>query len=89
MKGQLSFIPGYKYEPPEPKEEAAEKRKYKRPIERFGKGPPGATCSECRHLFEMNQGKRTFFKCIKWIVSGSAATDIRKSGQACGQFERK
>lgn len=88
MKGQLSFIPGYKYEPPDQKEAEAKNKKYTRPIEKFGKGPAGMKCGDCKYLIA-TQYSRTYFKCARWIVSGSAATDIRKSGQACGQFERR
>ena len=52
---------------------------------RFGRGPEGATCGGCQHLQAAGY-RRTYFKCGRYGVSMSAATDWRKKWPACGAF---
>ena len=46
----------------------------------------GYTCGRCDHL--LNSGRnRPIFKCAKFGISRSEATDWRAKWQACGLFE--
>ena len=47
------------------------------------------TCGECRHLKHLQVGKRSVYKCERYGISGSAATDWRKSYVACRNFNKK
>jgi hypothetical protein len=81
MSKQISFIEGYEYEPPPPTA-----HRYKRPIELYGKGPPGKTCKTCEHLFIRRYGNK-YFKCDKWVISNCTTTDIHLKDPACGAYE--
>ena len=85
MKDQISFIPGYQYEEPAPVNAGAEARRYKRPVEKYGPGPQGKTCRDCKHLLNRFC---TYKKCAEWIKSASSATDIRLKDPACGKFQQ-
>lgn len=86
MKDQLSMIEGYEYDPPSPMQLASENRKFKKPVEMFGLGPTGKTCKTCKHRFG-NTRNKTWYKCEKWHISSSIATDIRLKWPACGKYE--
>lgn len=47
----------------------------------------GKTCKECNYCVGYTYGKRRWYKCTKWVVSNSKATDIRLKNKACKQFE--
>lgn len=86
MNNQLSFIPGYEYEPPEPRIGSLP---YKKPKEEYGPGPEGMTCKRCAHCLKIRYHDRIYYKCAEWIMSHSSATDIRMKWDACGRFEAK
>jgi hypothetical protein len=44
---------------------------------------PGQTCGSCEYC-EQHSYSRNYYKCSQWIVSASAATDIRLKNPACG-----
>lgn len=46
----------------------------------------GFTCGKCKHL--LSSGKNEpYFKCSRFGITASAATDWRKKWPACGLFE--
>lgn len=53
---------------------------------KFGKGPEGATCGQCEHLFVAGRPGKKFFKCDVYGASRSEASDFRKKWAACGKF---
>jgi hypothetical protein len=54
--------------------------------ERYGVNPLHI-CRDCKHM-RYKQFAKKYYKCALWVVSGSFATDIRVTQQACGQFEK-
>jgi hypothetical protein len=54
-------------------------------VRRFGPGPEGAVCRDCRwlHAFEYS---RVYYKCELRGISHGPATDHRVRWPACGQF---
>ena len=85
MKGQISMIPGYEYEPPEV---TSGREKMKRPQEMYGLANNGKTCKTCQHCGSYTQS-RTWYKCDQWSRSHSIATDIRLSWPACGRYKEE
>ena len=61
-------------------------RRYTRMQERHGI-LPGKTCKTCKHCIDCGYHGRTYYKCELWIMSNSAATDIRLKDAACGKYE--
>lgn len=52
----------------------------------YGPGPEGEKCGNCAHLHGFAMANK-WFKCVKYGVSGSPASDWRKKWPACGAFE--
>jgi len=48
---------------------------------------PGKACGDCKYFMRFGRPGRQYFKCKVWRTTGSAATDIRKSDQACGLWD--
>ena len=46
----------------------------------------GKTCGTCTNCVRYRIGKRSVFKCKSWIITSSAATDIRLKDSACGMY---
>ena len=46
------------------------------------------TCGDCRHLKHIQVGKRSVYKCECYGISGSVATDWKKSYVACKNFNK-
>ena len=44
------------------------------------------TCGTCANCVRYRVGKRSIFKCKRWIITSSAATDIRLKDCACGMY---
>ena len=57
-------------------------------IAAYGPGPEGKRCSDCVFL-EGRRYARTYYKCLKRLVTSSAATDHGKSFPACGAFKEE
>lgn len=70
-------------EPTEPKKQG--RNKYKTMQELYGV-KEGKTCKTCKHCIACGYG-RTYYKCELWIMSNSAATDIRLKNKACNKWE--
>ena len=47
----------------------------------------GETCKTCTHCIKCGYHGRTYYKCELWIISHSAATDIRLKNKACNKWE--
>ncbi len=86
MNGQISMIDGYEYEPKSPAEIGADKRRLIRPQDQYGLADNDKTCKTCRHLLIRQYGGK-YFKCQKWSLSSSMASDIRVSWPACKLYE--
>ena len=43
----------------------------------------GQVCGTCKHCRSIEYSKK-YYKCDAWILSNSAATDIRLKNKACG-----
>lgn len=50
-----------------------------------GPGPAGQTCGGCQHLVKIGY-HRTYFKCRRYGVTSSQASDWRAKWPACGAF---
>lgn len=87
IKNQISMIDGYSYEPPTPTEVANANKRHKKPQEMYGLKNNGETCRTCKHVYGFRQSKQ-YYKCEKWILSHSEATDIRLKWPACGKWEK-
>ena len=59
--------------------------RYRKMQEIHGK-TEGKTCGTCANCVRCVVGKRSVFKCKGWIVTSSAATDIRLKDPACGMY---
>lgn len=46
-------------------------------------------CGNCAYLIRYGYRSAVYFKCEKWAVTHSTATDKRKKDIACKLFERK
>ena len=57
-------------------------------VRKFGPGPIGRTCGDCAHLTAREYGRK-YFKCTRYRVSRSAASDWRKKWAACGLFRER
>lgn len=55
---------------------------------KFGRGPDGATCGGCDSLVTTGHNRR-YFKCERYRISGSEATDFRKRWPACGLWRQR
>ena len=88
MKNQISMIDGYEYESPTPTEQAAKSRRLVRPQDQYGLANNGKTCKSCKHLVCRRMG-RTYYKCTKWTLSCSCASDVRVKWQACKLYEQE
>lgn len=53
----------------------------------FGKGPEGARCKHCRHLFA-NCCSKTYYKCDLRPFTRGPGTDHKANWPACGKFEK-
>lgn len=74
------------YDPPSPREMAAQSRKLIRPQDQYGLADNGKTCKTCRYLVCRSQSAK-WYKCQKWRMSMSVATDIRLKWPACKLYE--
>lgn len=81
---QQSFIEGYAYEPDPPQ---VGRSKFRTMIQLHGSAPEGKKCKTCEHLCPVEYHGKHFYKCYKWKMSHSIATDIRLKQQACGQYK--
>lgn len=53
----------------------------------YGKGPDGAKCGDCTHLFARGDTAGTYYKCDLRRVTGGPGTDHRVRWPACGRFK--
>lgn len=60
-------------------------KKFKTMQEMFGL-MEGKQCKTCRHVVKWEWAK-VYYKCERWHLSKSAATDIRLKDPACGLYE--
>jgi len=58
------------------------------PMLKFGRGPAGKRCKECRHLFSKHYGN-TYHKCRFRFDTNGPGTDHRVNWAACVKFEQK
>lgn len=58
-------------------------------VRRHGRGPAGARCKTCRHLTRAGYRSRTYFKCLRYRVSHSTASDFRMKWGACRLYEEE
>jgi len=86
MTSQISMIEGYEYEPPTPTELASKARRLVKPQDQYGLADNGKTCKTCKHLVYHERSKR-WYKCKKWVLSMSSASDVRVSWPACKLYE--
>jgi hypothetical protein len=49
----------------------------------------GHTCKECQHCLKLDYHDYSYYKCEKWIISHSSATDIRLKNKACNMFMKE
>ena len=73
----------------EPSEPKRGRIRYKTMQELHGIKEGNCTCKTCDHLLECNYHGKNYYKCKLWIVSNSAATDIRLKNKACNKYERE
>jgi hypothetical protein len=45
------------------------------------------TCKGCKYLLKFDYHNRTYYKCELWVISHSAATDIRLKNKACNKWK--
>lgn len=57
-------------------------------IQMFGRGPDGARCKGCAHLYA-NQKSKRYYKCKLRDFSHGPATDHKVNWVACGKFEAR
>lgn len=55
-------------------------------VVKAGKGPPGRKCKECAYFVRRQLHGHTYFKCIRYGLSNSVATDWRANWPACKLF---
>jgi len=60
--------------------------KYKAMIELHGE-LQDKKCGDCEYFLRSEYNRKMYFKCEKWILSNSAATDKRVKDQACNLFK--
>lgn len=65
-------------------------RRYKT-MQELHKTLEGFKCGDYKNFLRYRNrgGTKTYFKCAKWIISNSEATDIRVKDMACRKFENK
>lgn len=49
----------------------------------------GFNCGTCKYCEAHEYNGKTYYKCWKWIVSNSSATDIRLKDVACKKYAVK
>lgn len=74
-------------EPPEPPPTG--RAPYKTMQELHGIKEGNDTCKTCKHCLKERYHGRTYYKCESWIISNSAATDIRLKNKACNKYEKE
>ena len=84
MENQVSFIDGYKYEPPTEAEVKSNAHRYLKPQEQYGLANNGKHCKDCKFLMYRDYNWK---KCAKWKDTSSSATDVRMKWDACKLFE--
>ena len=62
------------------------RKRYKKMQEVYGT-LEGKTCKTCKNCICYSYYKKRWYKCQKWIVSNSSATDIRLKNTACKKYE--
>lgn len=60
--------------------------KFKTMQEKYGEFK-GFQCKGCKHCIRYEYHDKTYFKCDRWIISNSEATDIRLKDTACKKYE--
>ena len=55
-------------------------------IRRHGRGPEGETCRTCAHLVATSPTGKTYWKCDRYSLSNSDASDFRSKWDACRLF---
>lgn len=82
---QLNYdVFGNLSEPPEPKHDG---NRYRTMQELHGIKDGNDTCKTCKHCAGHHYHGKTYYKCDLWIISNSAATDIRLKNKACNKYE--
>lgn len=64
------------------------RKSYKTMQEQYGEFK-GFKCGNCKHCINFEYHNKSYYKCEKWIISNSEATDIRLKNTACKKFENK
>lgn len=54
--------------------------------ERYGEFQ-GFQCKGCKHCIKLVHYGDIYYKCDKWLISNSEATDIRLKDTACKKYE--
>lgn len=67
--------------------EKTNSRRYKTMQQMHGTDPEH-TCKECVNLMREFYHGKTYFKCSKWYISNSSATDIRLKNTACKLYKK-
>jgi len=59
-------------------------------VRRHGRGPEGTHCKTCRYLQSQSFGTaRHYWKCTRYSVSHSEASDFRLKWESCRLYERE
>jgi hypothetical protein len=56
-------------------------------VRAFGKGPEGAICKQCKHLFRKRISK-TYIKCDLRTYTNGPGSDHKARWHACSKFEQ-
>ena len=57
-------------------------------IRKYGRGPEGARCKTCGYLVSTcPTGNKTYWKCSRYSLSNSDASDFRQKWDACRLYE--
>jgi hypothetical protein len=57
-------------------------------VRRHGRGPEGARCKTCRYLQAQRiRSRRSYWKCVRYSMNHSTASDFRKKWDACRLYE--
>ena len=64
------------------------KRKIDAMWARYGTGPEGKTCGDCRNCVRTQPTDRVYWKCTQYGISGAESTDWVKKWPSCGCFGR-
>lgn len=70
-------------------EQKREGNRYRTMQELHGIKEGNATCKTCKHCVCYHYHGKRYYKCELWIVSNSAATDIRLKNKACNKYEKE